>query len=154
MPLIDAKLVSKEMVGGMVGDRSTCSWRTIFVFMVPNIEALDSVGGPLDSSGVLDYDLIRFRIGPKALLESLKIKCASEDFDITIRDRNIEDALTIYDCLAVTGLDRYYYNAAVNVPLVNKDDLYNPDSYVYMEFVNQDSNDTGNIIIELGVTQI
>ena len=144
--MIDAKLVQRDSISGTAGDRSANTERAVFTFMVSSEEVPDS-------AGVLD--LIRFRVGPKGLLETLKVQCSSTNFDFVIREKSTEELLTIYDIIAVTGSNILYYNNTVNIPIINKDDLLLPEPYIYMFFDNQDAvNDPGNIIIELGITQI
>jgi hypothetical protein len=145
MDIIDARLFDKRITVGTSGDRNII--RTIFNFVVEVEEGADSTGN-------FDEALIRFRVGPYTLLEDIKVFCSSADFDISVRDRAIEDVDTMHEVYVKTASNKRLYETFINIPVVNKDDLKYPEPYLYMVFTNNGTLTSGLIEIELTVSQI
>ena len=105
-------------------------------FTIPSI-ALATVG-----------ELARLDAAKAGKLLDFKIACASLDYNVSLRSKEVVTLPSVAEVLMQPSIDKVYAASEINIIYYNGNDI--PDGYLYIEVDNIDAaNATGVIELEL-----
>ena len=136
--MITATFVKKVPTSGGPGDRPAQD--IVYDFTVPSV----GIGAVSDT--------IRFWMSPHLFFGALKIVCDSTDYDLSFRDRNGVTLPTLHEILSIVNIDKYYYDNAIDLSIINSDDPVTP--YLYLVLKNNAGVATGLIRVKFRISQI